>query len=312
MDNPLLDDIQRQYKETFLSSRRLMSKMNYFKDFELSDDEIAYVTLHLLASIERFYQYHKLNTLVICATGYGSAQMLRMRLENELGRHLNIVKLVGYYDLTDERLEGIDLMISTIDLSHLVFPVPVITVSVFLKSDEVQMIKNQLAEIDCKHHRGSQNTEIMTDAKIFDNYFSKDYFMVCQKGDKESVLTQLITLLDTERDDQYRQSMKKMIARRESMSTVIFDQDIAVPHPIKAIDKQGKIGVAIIPTGIYWEEEFEAVKLVFLVSPSIYQNDGLAEMTQLLVGLTESTQTREKLIACQDFESFKQIILDTK
>lgn len=174
------------------------------------------------------------------------------------------------------------------------------------------MIKNQLAEIDCKHHRGSQNTEIMTDAKIFDNYFSNDYFMVCPKGDKESVLTQLITLLDTERDDQYRQSMKKMIARRESMSTVIFDQDIAVPHPIKAIDKQGKIGVAIISTGIYWEEEFEAVKLVFLVSPSIYQNDGLAEMTQLLVGLTESTQTREKLIACQDFESFKQIILDTK
>ncbi|VTS12923.1 BglG family transcription antiterminator [Streptococcus pseudoporcinus] len=312
LDNPLLDDIQRQYKETFLSSRRLMSKMNYFKDFELSDDEIAYVTLHLLASIERFYQHHKLNTLVICATGYGSAQMLRMRLENELGRQLNIVKLVGYYDLTDERLEGIDLMISTIDLSHLVFPVPLITVSVFLKSDEVQMIKNQLAEIDCKHHRGSQNKEIMTDAKIFDNYFSKYYFMVCQKGDKETVLTQLITLLDTERDDQYRQSMKKMIARRESMSTVIFDQDIAVPHPIKAIDKQGKIGVAIIPTGIYWEEEFEAVKLVFLVSPSIYQNDGLAEMTQLLVGLTESTQTREKLIACQDFESFKQIILDTK
>ncbi|EGJ27505.1 BglG family transcription antiterminator [Streptococcus porcinus] len=312
LDNPLLDDIQRQYKEAFLISRSLMSKMNYFKDFDLSDDEIAYVTLHLLAGIERFYQNNKLNTLVICATGYGSAQMLRMRLENELGRQINIVNLVGYYDLTDERLEGIDLIISTIDLSNLVFSVPVLTTSVFLKDDEVQMIKNQLAEIDCKHYRSSQNNTTMTDVKVFDDYFSKDYFMVCQEGDKETVLRQLITLLNTKGDDQYRLSMKELIARRESMSTVIFDQDIAVPHPIKAIDKQGKIGVAIIPTGIYWEEGFEAVKLVFLVSPSIYKNDGLAEMTRLLVSLTECTQTKEKLIACQDFESFKQIILDIK
>lgn len=312
LDNPLLDDIQKQYKEAYLISRSLMSKLKYFKDFHLSDDEIAYVTLHLLAGIERFYQNNKLNALVICATGYGSAQMLRMRLENELGRQLNVVNLVGYYDITDEKLEGIDLIISTIDLSNLVFSVPVFTVSVFLKDDEVQRIKDQLAQLDCKHHHRHHTNEKMTDANIFDHYFSKDYFTVFEQSDKESVLSQMIRSLDSNENDQYQSSMKELIANRESMSTVIFDQDIAVPHPLKAVDKQGKIGIAIIPTGIYWEKGFEAIKLVFLVSPSIYNNEGLAEMTRLIVDLTESPETKEKLIACRDFETFKHILLNMK
>lgn len=312
LDNPLLEDIQKQYKEAYLISRSLMSKLKYFKDFHLSDDEIAYVTLHLLEGIERFYQNNKLNALVICATGYGSAQMLRMRLENELGRQLNVVNLVGYYDITDEKLEGIDLIISTIDLSNLVFSVPVFTVSVFLKDDEVQRIKDQLAQLDCKHHHRHHTNEKMTDASIFDHYFSKDYFTVFEQSDKESVLSHMIRSLDSNENDQYQTSMKELIANRESMSTVIFDQEIAVPHPLKAIDKQGKIGIAIIPTGIYWEKGFEAIKLVFLVSPSIHNNDGLAEMTRLIVDLTESPKTKEKLIACRDFETFKHILLNMK
>lgn len=312
LDNPLLDDIQTQFKEAFIISRSLMSHLRNFKDFHLSDDEIAYVTLHLLAGIERFYQNHKLNVLVICATGYGSAQMLRMRLENELGRQLNIVDLVGYYDITDDKLQGVDLIISTIDLSNLVFSIPVFTVSVFLKDKEVQEIKDQLVKIENKHHGPYLQEKQLPQEDIFDRYFSSERFMIFEKADKEMVLKELITSLDNQSNAHYQASMKELITNRESMSTVIFDQDIAVPHPLKSMDKEAKIGVAIIPDGIYWEKGFESVKLVFLVSPSIYKNEGLAEMTRLIVDLTESPKTKEELIACQDFEAFKTTLLTMK
>ncbi|MTB58161.1 BglG family transcription antiterminator [Streptococcus uberis] len=312
LDNPLLDDIQSQYKEAFVISRSLMSHLNYFKEFHLSDDEIAYVTLHLLAGIERFYQNNKLNALVICATGYGSAQMLRMRLENELGRQLNIVNLVGYYDITDARLEGIDLIISTIDLSNLVFSVPVFTVSVFLKDEEVQMIKDGLLHLESKHHRSQKESGSLSDQSSFTRYFSKDRFIILEKSDKKTVLSKLVALLDDGDCEEYQVSMLDLIANRESMSTVIFDQEIAVPHPLKAIDKEGKIGVAIVPDGVDWEEGFNAIKIIFLVSPSIYKNDGLSSMTKLMVDLTENPQAKEAIIKSQTFDEFKNIILDMK
>lgn len=310
LDNPLLDDIQSQYKEAFLISRSLMSHLNYFKEFYLSDDEIAYVTLHLLAGIERFYQNNKLNALVICATGYGSAQMLRMRLENQLGRQLNIVNLVGYYDITDAKLEGIDLIISTIDLSNLVFSVPVFTVSVFLKDEEVQMIKDGLLHLESKHHRRQKESSSLSCKTIFDYYFSKDRFIILEKSDKKTVLSKLVALLDDGDCEEYQVSMLDLIANRESMSTVIFDQEIAVPHPLKAIDKVGKIGVAIVPEGVDWEEGFESIKIIFLVSPSIYKNDGLASMTKLMVNLTENPHAKEVIIKSKTFDDFKTILLD--
>ncbi|KHD46095.1 BglG family transcription antiterminator [Streptococcus hongkongensis] len=312
LDNPLLDDIQAQYKEAFLVSRSLMSHLRYFKDFSLSDDEIAYVSLHILAGIERFYQSHKLNALVICATGYGSAQMLRMRLENELSRQLNIVNLVGYYDITDDKLEGIDVIISTIDLSNLVFSIPVFTVSVFLNDEEVKQLKTQLIRVESKRFGHDTRTNQLQLNDIIDHHFSNEAFMVLKDCDKQTVIDKLVNALDQQDIDNYQISMKELIASRESMSTVIFDQDIAVPHPLKSLDKKAKIGIAIIPDGIYWEEGFEHITFVFLVSPSIYKNDGLAEMTKLIVNLTEKPLIKEKLLSCKDFDSFKKILLTLK
>lgn len=312
LDNPLLEDIQTQYKEAFLVSRSLMSHLRYFKDFTLSDDEIAYVSLHILAGIERFHQNHKLNALVICATGYGSAQMLRMRLENELGSQLNIVNLVGYYDITDENLDGIDVIISTIDLSNLVFSIPVFTVSVFLKDEEVKQLKNHFINMESKQ-RGSQlaNNQLEI-TEIFDYHFSKDAFMILHDCDKNTVLEKLVGALDRKDTENYQISMRELISNRESMSTVIFDQDIAVPHPLKSLDREAKIGIAVIPEGLYWEKGFEEIKFVFLVSPSIYKNDGLAEMTKLIVNLTEKPDIKQKLLDCKDFDCFKKILLTLK
>lgn len=97
--------------------------------------------------------------------------------------------------------------------------------------------------------------------------------------------------------------------QREKMSSVVFDQDIAVPHPLKAFDKQHKIGVAIIKNGIDWDEQFHHIKLVFLVSPSVHDNDGLSDLTQLLVHLTERSDIKEKMIHSQSYEEFKQLFL---
>ena len=53
--------------------------------------------------------------------GYGSVQMLKNRIDHELGNLVHIVDVIGYYELNDDRLKNIDFIISSIDLSNLVF-----------------------------------------------------------------------------------------------------------------------------------------------------------------------------------------------
>lgn len=73
MDNPLLAEIQNHYAGVLEMTGNILSAMPIFANEKLSADEVAYVALHFMTSLERLKEKQKFNILVICATGYGSA-----------------------------------------------------------------------------------------------------------------------------------------------------------------------------------------------------------------------------------------------
>lgn len=93
------------------------------------------------------------------------------------------------------------------------------------------------------------------------------------------------------------------------MSTLVFDKDIAVPHPLKPISEKHMISVAVIKNGLYWEEGYGQIRLVFLVSPSIYTNEGLSTITNRLVDLVDLPEVKKDIINSPDFETFKHVFL---
>lgn len=313
LDNPLLDDIKQRYPDMFQLTKGFMSGLSSFQTYSLSEDEIAYVALHFMASIERHKEKTKCNLLVICATGFGSAQMLKNRIMNELGQWVTISDVIGYYDLTNDKLEGIDMIMSTIDLSNLVFTVPVQTVSVFLPEQEVLATKAMLSNLrrknrykqvpQAENHLGKSCLR-----SVFDEYFSRERFVVLEEADKADLLAKMVGLVVPD-DSRQREILVDFINKREQLSTVVFDQDIAVPHPLKPVTEKHHIAVAIIKKGVVWEDGFEAVKLVFLVSPSLYSNQGLKDITNRIVDLVDLADIKDKLIHAKDFESFKAIFL---
>ena len=309
LDNPLLDEIKSNYMDAFSLTRTMLSYLEVLQVEELSEDEIAYIALHIMAALERYKEENKPNALVICATGFGSAQMLRHRLQNELSQYVNVAEMVGYYDIDDEKLAGVDCIISTIDLSNLVFSIPVYKVSVFLKEDEVTYIKKELSKLTAKKSQQNLRTSKGKLTDFFDAYFSKDYFVVLDETDKDAVLRQLVALLNDGSDAHYEQQMLDLMNQRSKMSTVVFDETIAVPHPIKALDKEHKIAVAIVKNGLVWDDYFKQIQLVFLISSSIYCNEGLADITRGIVDLVDMPKLKERMVACQDFEEFKQLFL---
>lgn len=315
LENPLSDDIQTKYQDMFYLGRRIMDAMPTFKAFNLSDHEIAYVALHFMAAKERKKEETKFNILVICATGYGSAQMLKSRIINELGNLVHIVDVIGYYEITDEKLQGIDFIISSIDLSNLIFNMPVFTVSVFLKEEEVQKVRH---EISCLR-KSDKETIVHSDEKAiddiesqFDAYFSEKSFLYLDKADKDTVVNNLLASMAEGEGEHFVERMQKMLAQRESMSSVIFSDRVAVPHPIKAVASKHQIGVAIIKDGLRWNADYPHIQFVFLSSMSIYDNDSLPELVSYIVDLVDRKDIQEQLLDCQTFKQFKTLFLKIK
>lgn len=316
LDNPLLEDIKCRYAGILSLTTDFMSSLTSFKAYSLSEDEMAYIALHFMASVERQKEKNKLNALVICATGFGSAQMLKNRIINELGQLVNISDVIGYYDLDNDKLEDIDIIMSTIDLSNLIFNIPVQTVSVFLTEQEVVEAKKTFSQLRRERYRRPKKKEDKGPVEIrlqssFDYYFAKEYFTILENAEKDDVIAKMVRQLFPN-DSAQQETLKALIKGRERLSTVVFDQDIAVPHPLKPISDHHQIAVAIVKNGLYWEEGFEHVKLIFLVSPSLYTNEGLKAITSRIVDLVELPDIKEDLIQAEDFEMFKTIFLDNK
>lgn len=312
LENPLTAEIQSNYADMFLLAEEVMSSMSTFSHFYLSADEIAYIALHFMAAKERYKEQNKYNILVICATGYGSAQMLKSRIENELGNLVHINDVIGYYEINDDKLKNIDFIVSSIDLSNLIFSVPVFTVSVFLNDNEIQNIKQGISHLN-RSALEVKTTNSKTDtAEVFEDYFSKEQFLLMSDTTKEEVLEKLVATIAVGEDDSFERRMKDLMFQREQLSSVVFSDAIAVPHPIKAVGNRHHIAVALVPEGLYWDEQYQKIKFVFLTSMSMYDNEGLPELASSIVDLVDRPDLQEKILESQSFEQFKEQFLKIK
>ena len=306
LNNPLVDEIKQNYSDIFFMTREILANMDMFIEWSISDDEIAYVSLHFLAAMERSKESTKFNILAICATGFGAAQMLRNRLETEFGNRVEVVDVIGYYELNQEKLKGIDFIVSAVDLSNLYFQIPVFKVSVFLKSDEMEMIRKAMDQMQVSSHIQSSKISKFEN-NSFRQYFSKENFLISTESDKVNLLEKMIEGLSVGESNEFEQSLLYGIKQREELSSVVFSEKIAVPHPIQPFGTEGKVSVAICKDSLLWDNQSSHVQLVFLLSPSIYGNEGLATVTKKIVSLTENDELQNQLISCNNFEDFINI-----
>lgn len=309
MENPLTAEIQANYRDMYQLAERVVSNMPTFSPYTLSPNEIAYIALHFMAAKERYKEQRKYNVLVICATGYGSAQMLKSRIENELGNLVSITDVIGYYEINDEKLKGIDFIVSSIDLSNLMFNIPVFTVSVFLNDEELKDIKQGIAHLNTSMANVEDHQSELSVKDVFDDYFSEDYFFLMSDVTKEDVLKKLAESISVNENDQFEKRLLDMMKQREAMSSIVFGENIAVPHPLKAVGSKHHFAVAIVKNGVKWDEQYPSIKIIFLMSMSIHDNDGLPELTSAIVDLVDNPKLQEQMLACQSFDEFKKIFL---
>ncbi|MCQ4662039.1 hypothetical protein NE656_25110, partial [Flavonifractor plautii] len=73
------------------------------------------------------------------------------RLEREFGSRILIEKVISYYEIAEQDLSHIDLVISSINLGNIVLNAPIVNVSVFLGKDDIQKINHEISSNKGSH-----------------------------------------------------------------------------------------------------------------------------------------------------------------
>lgn len=309
--NPLVADIQRDYIEVFELTKQAFASMPTLAAYSISDDEWAYLTLHVLAAIERYEGQKKLRVLVVCATGIGSALMLRNRLEKEFATSLEIADVVSYYEVTEERLRDVDLIISSISLSNLIFLTPVITVSVFLSEQDIEAIRSYLQQVTPV--RVEQNEALPMEEEqarqIAEAVFSPLRIVsLDKKMSRDRTLLQLIACLDEAKESGFVEQFREQVNVRESYSSVVFGELLAFPHPAIPLTFSEQIVVGVCKEAVEWEEG-KKVQFIFLLSPSKGRNPHLKYISPCLVAFVQDRSLQERLVQNPSYQELVDIFI---
>lgn len=310
--NPLTQDILRDQPDLMKVIRKYFGAMPCLRRYDIDDDEWAYLALHIMAALERQKEKRKLQVLVVCATGYGSSQLLKSRLMKHFSDSLHIVTETGYYEMSDDILQGSDLIISSVNIGPVIFGVPFIHVSVFLGEEDVQNIQRFIDQEKAgpeKKEPAAARPASKSQKEIFDCYFSEEDFRV-YKGhpERDQVLSDLVETLACYEKDSFADHMREQIRLRSQMGSLVFSDTIAVPHPAVPLSKVARLALALIPEGMYWNESHPAIRFVFLMSPSYVENRNLPKVTGAIVSLMEEPVLQEQILQEQSFDVFGRIL----
>lgn len=309
--NPLTLDIKNQYSELLTVVSEELSKMPCLIPYDVSEDEWAYLAIHFLAALDRQQETKKLQVLVICATGFGSSQLLKNRLMKKFSNSIHIVNETGYYDMNDELLEGIDLIISSVNMAPIIFGVPFLHVSVFLSDDDVEKIQKYIDQNNKKNMpkpKIEAVKQINSDTlRLLQEQLPEENFFVFEGNvDRDTVVDTLVHCISRNENPHFEQKLKDQLTLRQKMGSVAFSEQIVVAHPAIALAERSSFALGLVPNGLKWDDSSMAIQYVFLMSPSYLENEDIKVMVESIIDLIDHPEIQEKILKYTDYDTFSE------
>lgn len=161
--NPLRETIQTMYHDLYVQTQRACRFIEIEYDCVVSEDEIAFLTMHVGASIERGKQEpNRKRTVicgVVCASGIGVSALLSARILKAIPEGIEL-KTLSMEDITRHRYQEVELLVSTFELS--MKDKEIIHVSPLLNEEDMAQLLHSLKQLwkkEAKHsHQVVENS----------------------------------------------------------------------------------------------------------------------------------------------------------
>ena len=113
--NSVVDEVLQRYPEVKQATERNVYVFEEYVGRKLSEEEIAYIVVHICAVIERNKnETVRYSVILVCNGGIGTSQLLLARLEKFF--HLDVIDIIPAHDIENMNMDDVDAVISTISL----------------------------------------------------------------------------------------------------------------------------------------------------------------------------------------------------
>ncbi len=123
ISNPLLSEIKQEYPDVFSDCERAAEVITEKTGLVPNEAEIGYLAMHLGAAKERIESRKKKRRTVtigvICASGFGVAQLMMAKLKREFADWDIVLKAYGSDEITQHIVSRTDFFISSINVDDL-------------------------------------------------------------------------------------------------------------------------------------------------------------------------------------------------
>lgn len=289
LNNPLIEDIKKHFPVLYDISVFIAMRIQEKFQSQLYEDEIGYITLHLMGSLERLHKSSQRKIVVVSPMGEAAHNYIRNKLAMI---HELKIELCGFFSMFDtKKIEACepDLIVSFLKLpKDVTYP--------------VYLCDNLLSDGDLEHiYQLLKKQHQVEDAQDF---FDQRLFFANKDFDtKESVIRFLCNQLYLQ--GYVEQDYVESVLKREQTASTAYGNLFAIPHPIEKKAKKNMIAVCSLKKAVIWNEQ--KVKLVFLFSLSKVRSEAFDKLFEQLVGLLDDENKVKQLIKMEQYNEFMQV-----
>ena len=295
--NPVLDEIKEKYMVPYKLAELTKMLIEDRTKKKVSKDELGFLAVYFSVFIsENSYERNKLCSIaIICGTGKITARLIAAQLRKIVDIDTKL-EMFSDSEVNKELLDQFDLVLSTIK-----FECDTVTPIIYLKEifDENQL-KNKIESVryteklDIPMLQGMESLVL----SLLDE--EKFFILDSDKSYMENVDYMIDNLYDLSYVDE---GFKERIHIRESKSTMVFDEYIALPHAInKETDK------IVFSIGVFSDDKKsqkdEKLKVIFLLAiPDIEEKDDdiLVKIYDEIIAISKDKQAVENIAKVKNY-----------
>ena len=280
MKNPILDDI-KENKIPYLLATIGANVINEKYQTKLSEDEIGYIALHIMAAMNSNTINTK-NILIICGSGNSSAQIMKAQLNRQFKDNINEIRTTDLRSLDKINMKDYDLIISSVKLDN-VYDLPIVYVDIIFSKVDLDNIKIAFEDTRLR--------------KIYDIFANSVFVKTDRFRNKLEVLKFIAETIEDKSNIKKEKALNQL-KKREEMGNTSFD-NIAIPHILEQVKGDSYSIIIILDKAIKWDDK--KINLIYsliigdkLGDMSLYY-EKLGDFLSNKTALTQALETKDSM-----------------
>lgn len=297
LKNPQLHSIKNSYPFIYDVSVFIADIIRQERGFLLSEDEIAYITLHLGVQLEQQRIFReRVKVILICPHYYSSNHKLlgkiSMLFEESIllrGALSGPEDIAAYHDY--------DFIISTMP----VLPqpdVPVVQVSYQLNNADILAVSSAIESVK------KLRMKAMLEQKLKFLFYEDLFFFNPSLRTEQEITSFMADRLESA--GYVEADYKQKVCEREQISSSAFG-NIAMPHPLEMCSRKTAIAVSCYPTAIPWNGN--RVNLVLMLSITEEERPLFRDIFDFVTEVISDVKNLQMLVSAKTYDEFIGLLI---